>query len=481
MNRLMNCLKKNFPGPGLARFGSRLFCVALLAALPLLAGCAHLFSWMGGGPAKAEVKRDVFMTNAVGEVSSMDVLQLKVMRLADEYVATVAQASDDFAARAGTPEARLMGLKWKLSQATAAYTDATGVNPVINALDMLVLVTMARMVVEDYGVETFGTNALPLLETQRKFESNAWELASATLKPGQKGELQNMILEWRNKHPRQRYVGPLRFVEFAAALADKPTAANSAPNSIFSLLFINPLAGLDPTTAAIEQAQQFAERVMYYTQRMPMLLAWQSELVVYEIGNQPETRQLLDNSRQLADAAETFARTAGELPKVINDQRQAAIDQVFDRLLSEEGRARALLAETRQTFAAGSDAAQSLNAAIKSLDGFVRTVSAPATNGGHSTNGRPFDVLDYGAAAAQIGAAAKDLNSTLLTLNQSTAQLSEAGKAAASHADRMVLKWFWMGVALILVLLAGAVAATLACRALSNRLKLGRDKVGPAD
>ena len=48
-----------------------------------------------------------------------------------------------------------MALRWKLGQATSAYTDATGQNPAVNALDMLVLVTMARMVVEEYGIRDF--------------------------------------------------------------------------------------------------------------------------------------------------------------------------------------------------------------------------------------------------------------------------------------------------------------------------------------
>jgi hypothetical protein len=417
------------------------------------------------------VNGNLFLTNAIGDVSSMDVMQLKIMRLADDYAATIAQAADDFSARAGTPEARLAGLKWKLGQATSAYTDASGVNPVVNALDMLVLVTVARMAVEDYGVETFGTNALPLLETHRKFETNAWDLASGLLKPAQKLELQNLIQEWRSQHPHQRYVGPIRFLEFASAVGHKPAANTSSPNSIFSLLFINPLAGLDPTTAAIESAQQFGERLMYYTQRMPGLLTWQAEVAAFELASQPESRQLLTNSQQLANSAVIFAQTASQLPKVINEQRQAAIDQVFDRLLDEEGRTRALLLETRQTFAAGSDAANSINTAIKSLDEFVRNVSTPSTNApaATATNSRPFNVLDYGTAASQIGMAAKDLNTALLTLNQSTHALSELREETVANADKVVTHAFWLAMVLIAVLLAGGMVAGFCYQRLTNK------------
>lgn len=465
----MNLVKK----PVLIQRRNLWRCLWLLPVVLALAatGCAHLFSWAGSAPPKAVVQGNLFITNAIGEVSSMDVLQLKVMRLADDYAATIAQAADDFGVRVGTPEGRLTGLKWKLGQASSAYTDASGENPVINALDMLVLVTIARMVVEDYGVETYGTNALPLLETHRRFEASSWELAAALLKPAQILELQGLIQEWRNKHPHQRYVGPIRFVEFASAIGRRPQAATTSPNSIFSLLFINPLAGLDPTTAAIEQAQQFGERMMYYTQRMPGLLSWQAEVAVYEIASQPEMKQLLTNSQQLATSAETFAKTAEQLPKVINDQRQAAIDQVFDRLMSEEIKTRALLVETRQTFAAGSEAAQSINTAIKSLDDFVRTVSPPSTNASSSTatNSHPFNILDYGTAASQIGTAAKDLNATLLTLNQSTRSLSDLRKETSDNADKLMTRAFWLVVVLILVLLVGGVTAGVCYKKLTNK------------
>ncbi|HTL72645.1 MAG TPA: hypothetical protein VL863_05020 [bacterium] len=442
------------------------------AALVLvLTGCSHLFTWTAPGPPKAEVKSNLFVTNAIGNVSTMDVLQLKVMRLADDYVATVAQAADDFGVRVGTPEGRLTALKWKLGQATSAYTDASGVNPVINALDMLVLITLARTVIEDYGVETYGTNALPLLATQRKFEAGAWELANAMLKPAQRVELQNMIQEWRDRHPHQRYIGPIRFIEFATALGRKPQASSSSPNSIFSLLFINPLAGLDPTTAAIEEAQQFGERLMYYGQRMPLLISWQSEVMAYELAGQPESKQILSNSQQLATSAAIFAQTAAAMPKVINDQRQAAIDQVFDRLMSEETKTRELLLETRKTFAAGSEAAQSINAAIKSLDDFVRYVSPPSTNtASSSTNSRPFNILDYGMAASQIGAAAKDLNATLQTMNETTPQLLNLSQEATVNANRVVNHAFWKGVILIVILMMAAVVAALTYRFLAHRI-----------
>lgn len=413
----------------------------------------------------------------------MEVLQFKVMRFADDYVAKVSQAADEFSARVGTPEGRLAGVRVKLGQATAAYTDASGVNPIINALDMLVLVTVTRMAMEDYGIEHYGDAVLPMLESQRRMETNVWNLSRGMLNASQEQELKNMILEWRRNNPHQVYVGNLRFTEFATALGKMPNQSKVSPNSVFSLLYIDPFAGLDPTAAAIEETRQLGERFMYYAQRMPQLLAWQSEVVALELANQPESRQLLTNAQQLATSADTFARTAEQLPKVINDQRQAAIQQVFDELATQGKQSREMLVEARQTLTAGSETANSINSAIQSLDAFVRYVSPPDTNTTTmvSTNEHPFNVLDYGTAATQIGLAAHELNATLQTLNQTTPELVKLSEQASHQADHIVTRAFWLGLVLIGVLIGGLAFAGRFWGRPAGREKLSRDTNQPPD
>ncbi len=428
----------------------------LLALVVLPAGCS-LFSWKSAPP-KAQVSNSIFATNST--VVTMGILQMKVMRFADEYVAVISQAADDFGARDGTAKGRLAALKWKLGQASSAYTDACGENPVINALDTLTLVTVSRMVIEDYAMETYGTNALPLLESHRQMEAKAWDLASNTMTPDQKQEFQNLIQEWRRQNPQQRYVGSLRFVEFATALGKKPQSSSNSKTSLFSLLMLDPFAGLDPTTAAIEEAQQFGERLLYYTQRLPGLLAWQSEVVVLEMANQPDARQVLTNAQQIATAVDSFAKTASQLPQVIADQREAAINQIFDRLAAQGTNASTVLGDARSTLDAGSDAAKSITVAIKSLDDFIRYVSPPSTNATDiSTNRHPFNVLDYGTAASQIGAAAKELNATLQSLNQTTPELKKLGQEATAQANSVVTRAFWLGLVLVVVFIVGLIIA----------------------
>jgi hypothetical protein len=402
---------------------------------------------------------------------AMDVLQAQVMRIADTYVATVSQACDDISATSTNAALRLSVLRWKLGQATSVYTDATGENPAINALDILVLVTMARMVIEDYGVETYGDTIQPLLAAQEKMETNVWATARGVLKPSQEKELKDLIAEWRVKNPHQRYIGPIRFREFVSALGRTPTRTSSSSTSLFSLLYLDPLAGLDPTAAAIQETRELGERAMYYSQRMPMLLSWQVEVLAYQLAGQPESQQVLSDANRLATASETFAKSAQQLPQVINDQRQAAIQQILDGLTEQGNKSRELLTDTRSTLDSASAAATNINAAIQSLSAFVQYVSPTNPTPAHATNSHPFNVLDYGTAAAQISAAANNLNALLASVNQSAPQLEQLGRQTKANADAVVRHAFLYGVALVLILLVGSVLTGLLYRKLAGDMR----------
>jgi hypothetical protein len=410
----------------------------------------------------------MLLTNQSSGPVSLEVLQQQVMRFADTYTANIAQGCDDVAAATTNSACRLAVMRWKLGQSTSAYVNASGQNPAVNALDMLVLVTMARMVIQDYGLETFGETIRPLLDAQLRMETNAWLLAGGILKPSQQNELKGLIQEWRAKNPHQRYIGPIRFREFVGALGRTPSQSTTAPTSIFSLLYLDPLAGLDPTAAAIQETRELGERAMYYSQRMPQLLSWQVQLLTIQIADQPESKQILTDATRLANSADVFARTAQQLPQLINDQRQAAIQQILDGLTAQGNKSVELLTDTRTTLNSAGEAAKNINSAIQSLTEFVKYVS-PTNAAPESTNSKPFNVLDYGTAAAQIGVAADHLNTLLVSVNQSIPQFEKLSQQTSADADRVVKHAFWLGAVLILILLTGAVVAGLIYRKLAGK------------
>jgi hypothetical protein len=453
--------------------------ILALAASTLLCGCSHLTKSTASD--KVEVKALSAKNQKVGS-TTIGALQSEVMRFADDFASTVAQAADDFSAGDTNAEIRVAGLKWKLELASAAYINAANRNPVLNALDMIVLATLSRMVIESES-EKLGDHAAALVETHRRLETNSWGLVDGVLRDEQKAELRGILTEWRKKNPNQRYVGGTRFREFAVGLGKTPETGKTKPTSIFNLLFIDPMAGLDPTARAIEETRQSAERMSYYAQRAPVLLSWQVQLLSYQLAEQPAARQMLADAGRLSKSTEIFAQTADKLPSLVDQQREAALKQFFEgialertnliaSLATEEEKVRGLLTETRETLKAGGQMASSVDGAIQSLHSFVRYVSPDSNSppAALSTNSKPFDILDYGKTASQVGAMALDLDKLLTSVNQSLPQVTALGQQAQVNAKSVVDRAFWLGLLLILILLAASVVAGLVYRILAMKL-----------
>jgi len=461
----------------IARRGLLLAAVAIL--LPLGAGCRLV--------QREEAQTQTFLQTllkkpgAGSATNAMTLLQAEVMRDADLYVASVAAAADTFRARVNTPAGRLAAQQWKLIEATSAYINATGDNPLLNAVDMAVLATLSRQIVEHAWVGgTFGEAARPLLKVHTDLEVEAWKTLDPFLSAEQIQTLHELIDAYRQRFPDQRFLATVRLPELVETLDTGPAgAATRHSASLLSLLYLDPLAGLDPATQAVEQTRLLAQRGLYYAQRMPMLLAWQVELTTYQLAAEPEAREVLGDLKTLTTSAQSFAETAGRLPAVIHTEREGALNQFFEGLAREraelvaalnaqESRLRDLLPPAQQTLEAGTQAARAIDAAIGSLDRFVQSVSAPDTNApaagavtgvGAGTADHPFDVREYGAAAAQIGAAARELNTALGSLDRVTPALSGLGDQAAADL-RSVIRYAFL-LALILILVAGLVAYTV--------------------
>ena len=424
---------------------------------------------------------------------TLNTLQIEVLRVADDYVNSVAHAVDLAAKTAGTRQSSVAALKWKLDQATAAYADATGENPVWNALDLTVLASVSLLVVQDPKArEEFGAAVGPVIETHRQLEKSAWTLSNSFLTPDQAEELRSLIAEWRRANPDERNVNGARFREFAVNLGKVSAKGTHAkPTSIFSMLYIDPFAGLDPTTVAIDQSRELAERAVAYAERMPTLVRWQTELLALQIAEQPAPQGLFADLGRTSRSIESISTTAEGLPALIDTQRQAAIDQFFagitdqrQAILAEldarESRIRGLLAELRETMNAGGDMGKSLTGTIQSLDAFVHYVSPPPTPGPAGPPGKPFNPLDYGTAASQVGSMARDLNTLLGSAGSTAPALAKISANAGDDLKRVVDHAFWRGLVLILVLLVGYVLARLGYRSLELRLARRRES-GPGE
>ena len=78
------------------------------------AGCGLLIR-SSRAPGSVDLSSAQFSTNWASKTLTLVMLQAQVTRFADQYAASIAQATDDYATTVNTPEARLKALQWKLA------------------------------------------------------------------------------------------------------------------------------------------------------------------------------------------------------------------------------------------------------------------------------------------------------------------------------------------------------------------------------
>jgi hypothetical protein len=123
----------------------------------------------------------------------------------------------------------------------------------------------------------------------------------------------------------------------------------------------------------------------------------------------------------------------------------------------------------------GEKMSASLNTTITTFDGLMRRfgVGEPDTNSVPDTDSAPFNILDYGKVAGQIGAMAKELNTLLISADRDVTAITRLSDEATKKLDRAVDRAFGRGVMLLVIFLVGAVLAGLSYRALAKTV--GRD------
>ena len=396
-------------------------------------------------------------------------LQQTMLRFADEFSRNM--LSDIEKLRRGTNQldpAEM--LHWKLAFANTSYSIASGQNPIANLLDMTVFVTVTRMAVEEYWQpEVYGESGRPILESCRNAEADIWRLNEKVLTPDQQVELRQAIEAWRRKNPSPKNVLAARAVGFSTEVVQATQTDTTNPDSLLSLLSLDPLAGLEPATREIVQTRLMAERAFFVTQKMPTLLRWQMELLSANMVGMPAVQQLVTNSTTIAASAERFARVAEQLPGQVSTERK----EILKALEAQESNLTRLLNEMRQTLTAGSQMSTSLNTTLATFDAMMTKqfgAGDPASTGPSKTDAEPFRIQDYTATAAQLEMTARQLTELLVTLDRTSGQLSaQVGpvvQQAQAGGQELVDYAFWKGILFVAIVLV----ACLIYRILGTRL-----------
>ena len=346
-------------------------------------------------------------------------VQAGLQRFSDEYVNRTTVALDEYARRVGNDEARARALRWKIAAGTSALGIASGPDPQANLLDFLALTTVTRMTLEDVRVKAADGPAFePWLEAAKALEDEAWALANASLSPDHQQEVRAAIQNWweANSDVREGFFARPQEV---TSLIRRTASRSPRPGSIFSMVGLDPTAGLDPAVREVTRSRLFAERAMYMAERMPFLVRWQVELIADDLLHQGQVVRAVDTAERIGRATESVSKTAAELPDRITAERKA----VLAALETQEGKLRELSADLTRTLTAGEGMSGSLNTTLKTFDALMRRFGVgdpvPADAPPPDPSARPFDILDYAKTAEQVTEMTKQLNEMVRELNTS--------------------------------------------------------------
>src|SRR5688500_18890698 len=156
-----------------------------------LAGCAA-----GGGSSKppsqdTSGQSTSFKASSQWRSADPAVVQRDVMNFADRFAGNVADTYDGLAARSTSPAAKDAALQRKIGNVSAAYGHASGANPIVGLIDMIVTVSLLRRATEAlWFAELYGAdeaaNVVAVLKAQ---EIDVWEIGARYLTESQLAEL----------------------------------------------------------------------------------------------------------------------------------------------------------------------------------------------------------------------------------------------------------------------------------------------------
>ena len=435
-----------------------------LLALLLLAGCGVVETAVDlpGNAYRA-------VTPGKAEPPSIDPAELQetLLRFSDTLLKRLSRDTDELH-RPGKPADPVENLRWKIALGTETVSIATGANSLANLMDMTVFVSLTRGVVVTYWKPAvYGDSADPLAKSLEDAEVEIGHLLDVLLNLEQRAEFRQTIETWRKENPLAENTLGARALGFANLAKGK---ADAPKGSLFNLINLDPLSGLDPATREIARTRAFAERTLYLAQKLPMLLRWQAELMAYDAAEIPAVRQGIASAAQVAASADRIAGVTEKLPERLSKEREEIV-----KALREQEK------EVAGVLAAGTQMSASLNSTLTTADALPKWlgVGEPKPPGPEAP---PFHIQDYTQAVAQLDVTAQHLTELVRSLDRTlaspdlsklAAQVTPAVQQAQASGKELVDYAVWKGCLLIGVMLLAALIYRYAAPRLAPAARTG--------
>jgi predicted transcriptional regulator len=430
----------------------------------------------------------------------VDELQSALVDAGDEMIARVAARTARIIDETDDTRARQSAMSIRSSVAIAIVTNIGQVNPLAALLDMMLMARLTGDYIERFGPEVFGEFNDDLLRGFRRSEEAVLRVAEQALTPEQIEEFYAYVAA--NADLDEETFASVNFIRVSEFDLDKSLGritggGSGGPRSVFQLLYLDPLAGLDQSAREMQQTRMLAERGMYTLQRHVQIVSWEVETLWRLALDAPEVQAAIGVSEDIAASTRRFADVAERLRGDVNEQMRASVAEMeaavarqrvelvedvemrLERTLDRERRKLVELAEeleatvtesmreTRLTVEASERLAASARELVETTDRFVSRFKKEGEPPKEPSNRSDPDA--WRDVATEIAIAAEKLTLGIEALEGmlDAAAAGELGRAAAQASDAaaaasqgVINAVFWRAVILIL-LAAVALFATL--------------------
>jgi hypothetical protein len=369
-------------------------------------------------------------------------IQSRVMNFADSYAAQIHQSNAVFQQRFSNMTARTQFMQMTLNSVVVAYDIAAGPHPPHSLVNMVVMVTLQRIVwQEHWQPNVFGPQASFQLELLQQLEGEIWSIADKEFSLEQLNILKELILTWRKAHPDQNIVASIRFTDFRSL---KEIFRLAESKGLFS--------GISKAVDTAEELRRLGDRFRYQISRMQLLLNFQLELAYMQL--------------KLAAAAQQVALVTARLPEMTQN--------AFTKLESESARLRSLLEVLNQTMGTGDELAVEINRAITALDSLVSRFDPIRAEDGV----KPIDIVQLGELARDAAVTGRQLNDLLQTADhflseqdkeKRLANLVEALAKIEGQGKQLIDFIFFRILVIVVTILFGSFLLAIFYRYISNK------------
>jgi len=450
--------------------------------------------WEGWGKDKTEK----------GQVMNEGELQSQLMDFADRYASVLSNAFEIYSVNSSSPENRRNVLISVATSISSAFLIAAETDPDVGILDMVVMVTLGRMIYEEHWLKKLGSEVEPILEGLITSEKDVWQILGNVLSTDQQQELINIIKEWRRNHPEMLIFSYIRFAEFAADRRSSKLSRGNKVGGIFK--------SVEAATQQVEEIRLMSERSIYLGSRLFLMTGIFLDAWVSRLTTIPDIDKTLNDLHRLSEVVERLANVSEALPdhiaaeretavrqvikeadifskmtlnrvmKHVSNEREAAIKQLMEGFdterkkiiqdfIAEETRLSGILVTLRETLTEGNNLIVSANALAERLDS--NTFQENSREGSE-----PFDINNIRQTVAEVTVTTKQLNSLVESIDR---VLNSAGlekllphlistiEQVGDEAEDLVDKTFRQAVILILILLAGYLVVKLILHYVSRK------------